>query len=694
MTPQSLQEQVAAARSGSREAFASLVGHYQGLVSATTLNMVGDFQQSEDIAQEAFLIAWNRLTELSDPAKFPAWVCGIARNCSKNWLRRQGRNPLAKSTELTDITSRERCSRTEDDAQLVWQSLADIPEAYREPMLMFYRHGAAISEIAAALELSEEAVRQRLSRGRKLLKSEVERTVEKTLRLTRPDTAFTLAVLAAIPLSASVGCSATSKSIGFYGGIAAMSSYGILGFILAAGIMLLLQIGPAVLFAAVFFYSFWYAVKNSPTLQTRRFVIGAMLDLSVLIWVVVPLIRCVYHIFMIYGPKHSNDLVYIVRMLPSALRDTLFDHLPVFLLFSAFAVYVVLRWRELLAQDQADRHPRAGGDLDEKATCSVASEIHVAQQDSVQEDNQAESLGPRLRGDDGGETSPFAKTFEAETTFFRNLSNYVLSPNGLCVKRNIMFGVLAVMFIITATQNFRLTWIIAHQFGWNPTQTVIGWVWFGYGTGQLIALAVLLFLAWIASKAITISWDETAMEKTPPRVPLSDWSVEENRPAIRRQILWDSFFLLLTVPLALIGFGLAAGLVHQHLFTFRPLQLGKLNTLTEWTTALAVLTALWISRNPSKRLLGISRLFLVAGLSAALYIEGWPLLTLAGDFYGQTLSGTLGLPMAPPHGTYEMQKEFFSFHLTAAAFLVYSLLASAFCFFLQPAEISQRSPEA
>jgi len=367
MTPHTISEQVAAARLGSREAFAALVEHYQGLVSAVALNIVGDFQQSEDIAQESFLIAWNRLTELSEPAKFPAWLCGIARNCSNNWLRQQKRNPLAQSAELTDVADKaivetepshaeasDTAPSDKADAQLVWQSLTDIPATYREPMLMFYRHGAKISEIADALELTEETVRQRLSRGRKLLKSEVERTVEKTLSATRPDVAFTVAVLAAIPLSATVGCSTSTKSIGFLGGISAMSSFSVVLFVLAT---VLIFATPMVLFAAIYFYAFWYAVKNSPTLRTRRFAINAALDMSVLLWLIAFAKKLLALLADMDVTPHTVTFRYSgdwTLALHHALNPFLFDHLPTFLVFAVFIVYIVLRWRQLLYEDKIE----------------------------------------------------------------------------------------------------------------------------------------------------------------------------------------------------------------------------------------------------------------------------------------------------------------------------------------------------
>ena len=95
------------------------------------------------------------------------------------------------------LPSEQTISREEE--AILWRSLERIPELYREPLILFYREHQSIEHVAAALELSEDAVKQRLSRGRKLLQEEVQAFVENTLSRTAPGQAFAGAVLAALP---------------------------------------------------------------------------------------------------------------------------------------------------------------------------------------------------------------------------------------------------------------------------------------------------------------------------------------------------------------------------------------------------------------------------------------------------------------------------------------------------------------
>jgi len=101
---------------------------------------------------------------------------------------------------------------SQEEAGILWRSLECIPEVYREPLILFYREHQSIETVATSLDLSEDAVKQRLSRGRKLLQEQVLAFVEGALERTNPGKLFTVAVLAALPLS--LATSAKAAAIG------------------------------------------------------------------------------------------------------------------------------------------------------------------------------------------------------------------------------------------------------------------------------------------------------------------------------------------------------------------------------------------------------------------------------------------------------------------------------------------------
>ncbi len=200
---------VAESRDGSRDAFRQIVERYQTLICSLAYSATGNVSQSEDVAQETFLTAWTDLRSLREPDKLRAWLCGIVRNRIHKSLQREGREPVHDAMPLEDahdspareaLPSEQAISREEE--AILWRSLERIPEIYREPLILFYREHQSVESVATELELSEDAVKQRLSRGRKLLQEEVQAFVEGALQRTAPGEAFSGAVLAALPLAA------------------------------------------------------------------------------------------------------------------------------------------------------------------------------------------------------------------------------------------------------------------------------------------------------------------------------------------------------------------------------------------------------------------------------------------------------------------------------------------------------------
>ena len=227
---------------GNREAFSQIVSRYQSLICSLAYSATGSLGQSEDLAQETFITAWKHLRHLRERHKLRAWLCGIARNRINNFLRREGREPVGVAGTLEEAAEShapgllppEQTISNEEQA-ILWRALERIPETYREPLILFYREHQSIEVVAASLALSEDAVKQRLSRGRKLLQEQVLTFVEGALERSNPGRAFTLAVLAALPAltisakAATIGVaaakgSATAKAAGAMGLFGALLS--------------------------------------------------------------------------------------------------------------------------------------------------------------------------------------------------------------------------------------------------------------------------------------------------------------------------------------------------------------------------------------------------------------------------------------------------------------------------------------
>lgn len=197
---------VAACLSGNRSAFEQIVERYQRLLCSLAYSALGDVAASEDVAQETFVTAWLKLGELREPEKLRAWLCSILRFKISHARRRDGREPVAGAAPIehaldhpSDEPSADATAACRDEQALVWRALQTLPETYREPLVLFYREHGSIEHVAAELDLTEDAVKQRLARGRHLLKEQVLSLVEGALARSTPGRVFTVGVLAALP---------------------------------------------------------------------------------------------------------------------------------------------------------------------------------------------------------------------------------------------------------------------------------------------------------------------------------------------------------------------------------------------------------------------------------------------------------------------------------------------------------------
>jgi len=209
-------ELVAQSLNGDPDAFEQIVSRYQSLICSLTYSATGSLGQSQDLAQETFITAWKHLRLLRERHKLRAWLCGIARRLIGKALRRDGQEPAHKAEPLDTIHEAEDSEplpseRTisKEEESILWRSLERIPDLYREPLVLFYREHQSVDKVAMALELSEDAVKQRLSRGRKLLHDEVLSFIEGALERSSPDRTFTIGVLAVLPVIASSGTAAS-----------------------------------------------------------------------------------------------------------------------------------------------------------------------------------------------------------------------------------------------------------------------------------------------------------------------------------------------------------------------------------------------------------------------------------------------------------------------------------------------------
>jgi RNA polymerase sigma factor (sigma-70 family) len=173
---------VARARIGDEAAFAELVRRFERTALAIAYAVVGESSTAGDVTQEAFLRAWQRLGELTDPARFGAWLARIVRNLATDHVRRRRSRELSHD-QIGEVGTSDGPRLVVDDPleqlnraelrQRINGTLAELDELSRSAVVLRYFEGLASKEIGELLDLSAAAVDMRLSRARAELKKKL-----------------------------------------------------------------------------------------------------------------------------------------------------------------------------------------------------------------------------------------------------------------------------------------------------------------------------------------------------------------------------------------------------------------------------------------------------------------------------------------------------------------------------------------
>jgi RNA polymerase sigma factor (sigma-70 family) len=161
------------ASEGDVKAFVDLTRRFQHFAFGSALAEVRDFQQAEDIVQEAFVAAWAGLPNLAEPAAFPGWLRGIVRHHAFRVMRRKRLPavPLADAAEVpSDEPLADHILEQRRQAAAALAAISELPGKLREPATLFFVHECSHQDVATFLGLSLPTVNNRLHEARSRLK--------------------------------------------------------------------------------------------------------------------------------------------------------------------------------------------------------------------------------------------------------------------------------------------------------------------------------------------------------------------------------------------------------------------------------------------------------------------------------------------------------------------------------------------
>ena len=169
---------------GDEAAFGALVDRYKGGVHALVYRKTGDFHIAEELTQDAFLQAYQKLSTLRNPVHFAGWLYVIASRCCLMWYRKK-RLPTSPLTKVKTDEMETIAQRDYDDDQQrqdVHDALDSLPESQRTVLTLHYLGGLSCKEIGRFIGTSEGAIKDRLYRARLRLREEITNMMQETLR--------------------------------------------------------------------------------------------------------------------------------------------------------------------------------------------------------------------------------------------------------------------------------------------------------------------------------------------------------------------------------------------------------------------------------------------------------------------------------------------------------------------------------
>jgi len=154
------------AQRGDREAFAQLYQRFARMVHGIVLARIAR-TDVDDVVQDVFVTALDRLADLREPAAFGGWLAAIARHRAADY----GRRMLVTDVLTEDAAAREDPDRLE--ALEILDAVRSLPDAYHETLMLRLVEGMTGAEIAERTGLTPASVRVNLHRGMKLLREKL-----------------------------------------------------------------------------------------------------------------------------------------------------------------------------------------------------------------------------------------------------------------------------------------------------------------------------------------------------------------------------------------------------------------------------------------------------------------------------------------------------------------------------------------
>jgi RNA polymerase sigma-70 factor (ECF subfamily) len=172
-----------------QKAFTELVKQYQDMVFGLAYAILQDRFTAQDVTQEVFITAYDKLDTLNEPEAFPSWLRRIAQRQSIAVLKKGRPTAYAQGVENEPGTGDDRPEHIFEKKEAIRKiraALNRLPEGQRIPMVLYHIDGYSQGEIADFLELKINTVKKRIQRGRESMQKDLMGMFQKDLKSFRP----------------------------------------------------------------------------------------------------------------------------------------------------------------------------------------------------------------------------------------------------------------------------------------------------------------------------------------------------------------------------------------------------------------------------------------------------------------------------------------------------------------------------
>jgi len=161
---------------GNKDAFEEIVARYKNLVYSIILRMTNDREEANDLAQEVFLKIYKNLKSYSPEFKFSTWTMRITSNHVIDFRRKQKQETVSlETTEATLVADAKDSPETallrKEEAERIQRLLDELPNMYKIPLEMYHKADMSYQEISDALNEPISKIKNRIFRGRKIIKT-------------------------------------------------------------------------------------------------------------------------------------------------------------------------------------------------------------------------------------------------------------------------------------------------------------------------------------------------------------------------------------------------------------------------------------------------------------------------------------------------------------------------------------------